>query len=218
MTDGVEEAALRQRVREALRGTRPQEDRAHWRVPVRSEAAARVLRERLDRQPVQPAAVLVPLVHRPCQGISVLLTRRSDHLKDHAGQISFPGGRIEAGDTGPADAALRETDEEVGIAPGQVDLLGYLDTYVTGTGFAVTPVVGMVDPAATPRPNPEEVAEAFEVPLPYLIDPANHRATSRVMHGSSIEFFEITYQQRRIWGATAGIIVGFYELLNSIKQ
>jgi 8-oxo-dGTP pyrophosphatase MutT (NUDIX family) len=127
--------------------------------------------------------------------------------------LSFPGGRIEPSDAGPAEAALRETDEEVGIAACEVDLLGYLDTYVTGTGFAVTPVVGLVDPSAQPQANADEVAEAFEVPLSYLIDPTNHQSTSRALHGQVIEFIEITYQRHRIWGATAGIIVGFYEKL-----
>jgi 8-oxo-dGTP pyrophosphatase MutT (NUDIX family) len=211
-TDPDDAAALEARVREVLRDTRPVVDPAHWRVPVRSAATAELLRQRLGHQPVQPAAVLVPIVPRD-HGLSVLLTRRSDHLKDHAGQISFPGGRIEPSDAGPAEAALRETDEEVGIAACEVDLLGYLDTYVTGTGFAVTPVVGLVDPSAQPQANADEVAEAFEVPLSYLIDPTNHQSTSRALHGQVIEFIEITYQRHRIWGATAGIIVGFYEKL-----
>jgi 8-oxo-dGTP pyrophosphatase MutT (NUDIX family) len=213
MNDPGEEDPLVNLVRERLRGTRPVLDPGRWRVPLRGGVPpASLLQERLRGVRIRQAAVLVPLVERG-NGPALLLTRRAEHLKDHAGQISFPGGRIEPHDQDAAQAALREADEEVGIGAADVEVLGYLDTYLTGTGFAVTPVVGRVSANASPQANPEEVAEVFEVPLAYLIDPRNHGATSRDVGGTSMEFFEIAYGRHRIWGATAGIIVGFYEVL-----
>ncbi len=199
-----------------LSATRPATSPQQWRIPGRvGGAAEHVLRRRLDASRVREAAVLVPLVQRP-GGTTVLLTRRSEALKDHAGQISFPGGGLEEGDAGPAAAALREAEEEVGLAPSHVDVLGFLDTCVTGTGFAVTPVVARVAPFDSLRLDRSEVAEAFEVPLRFLIDPANHATTVREIHGEPVEFFEIAYQQHRIWGATAGIIVSFYEKYSDV--
>lgn len=161
---------------------------------------------------LRPAAVLVPLIERP-QGLSVLLTRRTAHLSAHAGQVSFPGGRIEPDDTDAIAAALRETEEEVGLPRDRVTIVGRLDTYLTGTGFEITPVVGFV---AAPYPlviDPYEVAEAFEVPLDYILDPDNRREVERESAGRRRVFYVFPYQDRNIWGATAGILVNLAEVL-----
>jgi len=143
----------------------------------------------------------------------LMLTQRTDHLNDHPGQISFPGGRIEAADTSPEDAALREAEEEVGLIRDHVEVIGRLDQYVTRTGFSVTPVVGLVNPAYTIQPDPFEVAEVFEVPLAFLLDPANHRRDSRIYKGTKREFYAMPYGEYYIWGATAGMIRNLYDVL-----
>jgi 8-oxo-dGTP pyrophosphatase MutT (NUDIX family) len=159
-----------------------------------------------------PAAVLLGLVARP-DGPSVILTRRTAHLRDHAGQISLPGGRIEASDDGPAAAALREASEEIGLAPEKVELLGGLRHYDTVTGFRIHPVVGWIEPPVDLVPDPFEVAEAFELPLAFVLDPANHRRDSYERNGERRRFYVLPYQDRYIWGATAGILVNFARLL-----
>jgi 8-oxo-dGTP pyrophosphatase MutT (NUDIX family) len=159
-----------------------------------------------------PAAVLIGLVARP-QGPQVILTQRTAHLKDHAGQISLPGGRIEDEDEGPAAAALREALEEIGLAPDKVELLGGLRHYDTITGFRIHPVVGWIEPPVEFAPDPFEVAEVFEVPLGFALDPANHRRDSYVRNGEQRHFYVVPYQDRYIWGATAGILVNFSRLL-----
>lgn len=159
-----------------------------------------------------PAAVLVPLVERP-QGWTVLLTQRTAHLSHHAGQISFPGGRLEAGDEDALAAALRETEEEIGLAAKAVDLLGWLDDYITGTGFRVTPVVGLIQPPFTLKADPFEVAEIFEVPLDFILDPANHERRTMVVSGRERLHYVLPYRERFIWGATAGMLVNLYEAL-----
>ncbi len=161
---------------------------------------------------LRPAAVLVPLIDRP-EGMSVLLTLRTAHLSAHAGQIAFPGGRIEPGDPDAAAAALRETEEEVGLPRSQVTLIGRLDTYVTGTGFEITPMVGLVSAPFALTVDPFEVAEVFEVPLAFVLDPANHRRTERVFEQRRRIFFVLPYQNRNIWGATAGMLVNLAEVL-----
>ena len=160
-----------------------------------------------------PAAVLVPLVQRP-EGLTVLLTQRTVHLAAHAGQISFPGGSVEASDADSIDAALRETEEEVGLPRDHVEVIGRLDTYVTSTGFEVTPVVGLVQAPYPSKPDPFEVAEIFEVPLTFIVDPANHQRQSREYKGRLRTFFVLPYQQRYIWGATAGMLVNLAEVLS----
>jgi 8-oxo-dGTP pyrophosphatase MutT (NUDIX family) len=160
-----------------------------------------------------PAAVLVPLVQRP-EELTVLLTQRTAHLAAHAGQISFPGGSIEASDADSIDAALRETEEEVGLPRDYVEVIGRLDTYVTSTGFEVTPVVGLVQAPYPSKPDPFEVAEIFEVPLTFIVDPANHQRQSRELKGRLRTFFVLPYQQRYIWGATAGMLVNLAEVLS----
>lgn len=162
---------------------------------------------------LREAAVLVPLVERP-NGLTLMLTQRTDHLNDHPGQISFPGGRIEPDDATPEAAALREAEEEVGLARQQVNIVGRLDQYITRTGFSVTPVVGLVDPAYTIAPDDFEVAEVFEVPLAFLLDPANHRRDSRVYKGQKREFYAMPYGEYYIWGATAGMIRNLYDVLS----
>jgi 8-oxo-dGTP pyrophosphatase MutT (NUDIX family) len=152
------------------------------------------------------AAVLVPLVERD-EGFSVLLTQRSTELKDHAGQISFPGGRIEAGDASPWEAALREADEEIGLRREWIAFGGYLPDHPILTGYRITPVVGFVVPQYRLALDAAEVHDAFEVPLDFLFDAGNHRPRLRVLGGVSLETIEIPYAGRTIWGATAGILL-----------
>ncbi len=158
--------------------------------------------QNLFPQPLTQAAVLVPLVLHE-SGLSVLLTRRTGHLRDHPGQISFPGGRVESGDSSALATALRETEEEIGLSPQDIEIAGYLAPHAVITGFVVTPVVGFI------KPDPElildrfEVAEAFEVPLKFLLDPVNRRTDQRQIQGVEISTFQYLYQQHRIWGATA---------------
>lgn len=153
-----------------------------------------------------PAAVLVPLVERE-DGLTVLLTRRADHLKHHGGQISFPGGRLEEHDLGPAEAALREAEEEVGLPPAHVDVIGYLDNYITITGYCVTPVIALVRPGFDLVIDETEVAEAFEVPLRHVMDPVQVLRREKRFLGVSISYYEIPYLHYNIWGATAGMLV-----------
>jgi len=159
-----------------------------------------------------PAAVLVPLIdHR--DGMSVLLTQRTAHLTAHAGQISFPGGRVEDADPDDVAAALRETEEEVGLPRDRVSVIGRLDTYITGTGFEIAPIVGIVDPPVPISIDPFEVAEAFEVPLAFILDRRNHQRIERDVGAHSRSYFVLPFQDRNIWGATAGILVNLAEVL-----
>lgn len=155
--------------------------------------------------PLTPAAVLFPIVLRD-EGHTVLLTQRTAHLRDHAGQISFPGGRVEDEDPSPVATALRETEEEIGLSRAHVEILGYLPEYRTGTGFRVTPVVALVKPPFELALDAFEVAEAFEVPLSFLLDPANHQRHSLHYRGALRHFFAMPYGDYFIWGATAGMI------------
>jgi 8-oxo-dGTP pyrophosphatase MutT (NUDIX family) len=159
-----------------------------------------------------PAAVLVGLVERS-DGLALLLTQRTDHLRDHAGQICFPGGRIEPDDQDAAAAALREAEEEIGLDPARVGILGELPVYQTVTGFRIHPVVGWITPPFELRPDPFEVAEAFEVPLHYVLDPENHRRQSYRRGPVTRGYYVLPYQGRFIWGATAGILVNLARLL-----
>ncbi len=161
---------------------------------------------------LRPAAVLVPLVDR-AEGMSVLLTQRTEHLSAHAGQIAFPGGRLEPEDPDAIAAALRETEEEIGLPREHVTLIGRLDTYVTGTGFEITPIVGIVSTPFTLTVDPFEVADVFEVPLPFVLDTSNHRRTERIFEERRRVFFVLPYQNRNIWGATAGMLVNLAEVL-----
>ena len=157
---------------------------------------------------LRPAAVLVPLVQRQT-GWQVLLTRRTGHLKHHPGQISFPGGRVEECDTSPAATALRETCEEVGIEPAQVELLGSLDRLPTISGYRVTPLVGLVRAEFVLSLDEQEVDEAFEIPLDFLLDSGNHQLRSAQFKGKERQFYAIEYEDYLIWGATAAMLVNF---------
>ncbi len=191
---------------------RPLEEAARMTVPERGDfdldprmrdGAAPLLR---------PAAVLVPIIDRP-SGLTVLLTRRSPNLSSHAGQVAFPGGRIDPGDDGPVGAALRETEEETGIPREFVTPVGLLDPYETGTGFVIVPVVGVLREGCTPRANPAEVDEIFEVPLAFLMDTANHQRHSGTWQGQERRYYAMPYETHNIWGATAGMIVNLRERL-----
>jgi 8-oxo-dGTP pyrophosphatase MutT (NUDIX family) len=161
---------------------------------------------------LMPAAVLLLVVNRP-QEPTVVFTQRTAHLADHAGQISFPGGRVEEGDAGPAHTALREAREEVGIDPAGVEILGELPDYHTSTGYRVRPVVGWAEPPAAWSPDPHEVAEVFEVPLAFLLETANHRYESAFYRGRLRHYWAMPWQGRFIWGATAGMLVTFQRIV-----
>ena len=159
-----------------------------------------------------PASVLVPIVSHERE-LTVLFTRRTAHLRDHSGQISFPGGRAEPGDESPRSTALREAREEIGLDAARIEVLGCLPDYRTRTGFRVTPVVSLVAPPLELRPDAFEVDEVFEVPLAFLLDPANHQRHSREIQGRRADFYAIPYRDYYIWGATAGMVVNLYRFL-----
>jgi 8-oxo-dGTP pyrophosphatase MutT (NUDIX family) len=179
-----------------------------WEPEVRAEP-------RFTTRAPAAASVLVPLVARPEP--TLLLTQRTAHLPTHAGQIAFPGGKVDASDASVEDAALREAEEEVGLARQFVQVLGTLPLYTTGTAFVVTPVVAWVRPGFTLQPNPGEVADVFEVPLSFILNPAHHRRHALVAEGVQREWFSMPYQdgavERFIWGATAGMLRNLYRFL-----
>lgn len=198
------------RVTERLFHDPPQNDALRWRgdhaldgpAPAESASSPR------------PAAVLVPLVSRT-NTLSMLLTRRAASLRQHASQIAFPGGKIDPGDASPLEAALREAHEEIGLERAQVRPLGYLDSYLSASGYSIVPVVGLVDPGFVPLPAPAEVDEVFEVPLDFLMNVNHHQRHSREWEGRLRHFYAMPYGDRYIWGATAGIIRNLYERLYS---
>ncbi len=163
---------------------------------------------------LRQAAVLIPIIEHASQP-QVLLTQRARHLAKHAGQISFPGGRSEDSDPDLAYTALRETHEEVGLAPDLFEMVGALPPYVTGTGFSIAPYIGIARAPLQTQADPSEVDEIFEVPLAFLLDPKNHQRHSRIWQGQTRYFWAIPYQQRYIWGATAGILVNLSRLLRA---
>ncbi len=174
------------------------------------------LDESVGRRPVMiPAAVLVALVARP-DGLTMLLTRRTAHLSSHAGQISFPGGRAEQVDASPVETALREAQEEIGLDPRHVEIIGRLPDYMTGTGFHVTPVVALLMPPFELVPDPNEVAEIFEVPLAHLMNGAHHQRLSvDVPGGGRRSFYAMPYERHFIWGATAGMLRNLFHFLRA---
>ena len=188
--------SLAERLRDAL-------ERGHRSSP--ELLAGDVLDEEAIGRGIMPAAVLVPIVERPYP--TVILTLRPETMRKHPGQISFPGGRIDPGDDGPVAAALREAEEEIGLPPHEVEIIGLADRYRTITGFEVTPVVGILPPDLPLSPHPGEVAAMFEAPLHYLLDPAHQHVRSAMWRGQERHYYEIDYEGRRIWGATAAMIV-----------
>jgi len=161
-----------------------------------------------------PAAVLVPIVDHE-SGLTVLLTQRASTLKNHAGQISFPGGRIEPSDLNPLEAALRETEEEIGVSREYITFAGYLEPQLVLTGYLVTPVVAFVQPGFKLRLDHREVESAFEVPLSHILDPLNHRSRTRELGAVTVQVYDIPYLNHNIWGATAGMLTALYKLLRT---
>ena len=194
----------------------PEALRARFARPPQWQPEVVLEKKFMDRAPAH-ASVLVPIVLRAQP--MVLLTERTAHLSTHSGQVAFPGGRADPGDATPADTALREAQEEVGLAPEFVEVLGSLSTYVTGSSFIITPVVGLVRPDCVLQPNPYEVADLFEVPLAFLLDPAHHRRHVFDADGVHREWFSMPYQDgaktRFIWGATAGMLRNFYRFMQA---
>ena len=165
-----------------------------------------------DEMRAIPAAVLIGVVPRP-EGPTVLLTQRAAALRKHSAQVAFPGGRVDAVDRSPVVTALRETEEEIGLSRERVSTLGFLDAYLTGTGYRIVPVVALVEPPFSLTLNPSEVDAAFETPLSFLLDPANHRREGREWKGHFRTYYAMPFGDRYIWGATAGIIRNLYERL-----
>jgi 8-oxo-dGTP pyrophosphatase MutT (NUDIX family) len=197
---GVNPAELRDRIRRCLHFT-------HQIETITGDHA--VAGMAAEERTLTPAAVLVPLIERS-DGYTVLLTQRTVHLEHHAGQISFPGGRAEEGDASPVETALREAEEEIGLQRRHVvEIAGFLDLYQTVTGFLVTPVVGLVTPPFDLRLDAFEVAEAFEVPLEFILDPRHHEDRGMLYKGQQRRYYVIPYEDRFIWGATAAMLVGF---------
>ena len=209
---GTTSGTWRERIVAKLSNTQPRHAIADWLVPGLSAQDSQKYRSLFPATPI-PAAVLVPLVERP-EGLTVLLTQRATQLRQHAGQISFPGGRIEPEDADAKAAALREAHEEIGLDAQFVAVVGYLQDHVLLTGFRVTPVVAFVRPGFTLATDAREVQETFEVPLNYLFDPANFRTRMRqyVPDLPAVELTDIPVGERNIWGATAGMLMNLYRL------
>lgn len=162
--------------------------------------------------PLRDAAVLVPVVDHPGEA-TVLLTKRTDRLRSHSGQVAFPGGRIDPTDVTPEDAALRETMEEIGLPASRIEIVGRMPDYLTGSAYRIAPVLGVVRPGFRLAINQDEVDHAFEVPLRFLMDPANHRRESAIWNERERFYYDISYDDRRIWGVTAGILRMLYNRL-----
>jgi 8-oxo-dGTP pyrophosphatase MutT (NUDIX family) len=210
---GATASNWRERIVAKLSNTQPRHGVADWLVPGLSAGDSQKYRSLFPATPI-PAAVLVPLVERP-EGLTVLLTQRATQLRNHAGQISFPGGRIEPSDADTKAAALREAREEIGLDERFVAVVGYLPDHVLFSGFRVTPVVAFVQPGFELLLDAEEVQDTFEVPLSFVFDPANHRVRRRRfgLGETEIELCDIPYGDRNIWGATAGMLLTLYSVL-----
>jgi 8-oxo-dGTP pyrophosphatase MutT (NUDIX family) len=182
-------------------------------VPTRGDFDLNPDQRPKETRDLLPAAVLVPIIRR--SEPTILLTQRTDHLPRHAGQVSFPGGRAHAGDISLVETALRETQEETGIDPSFVTIAGFLEAYETGTGYAILPVVGLLAEGFALSPDANEVAHVFEVPLAFLLNPANRNKTAREFQGRTRTFYSFTYEGHYIWGATAAMLVNFGERLKT---
>jgi 8-oxo-dGTP pyrophosphatase MutT (NUDIX family) len=187
-----------------------------WQPEITDESrqvmVADIIAKRQAAGKVTEAAVLIPILLKE-DGLSVLLTQRTNHLRDHAGQISFPGGRMDPGDVGPNDTALRESEEEIGLDRNRVEIIGHMPQYLTVSGYSVTPVVGLVQTQDQYTLDEFEVADVFEVPLQFLMDPANHQIRMWQSAQGSRRFYAMPYENRFIWGATAGMLRNLYHLL-----
>jgi len=203
--------SMRDRILRRFIGTQPRHEIADWRVLGIDAERSRRLVEHFPSNPV-PAAVLVPLIDRP-EGLSILLTQRASQLARHAAQIAFPGGRLEPDDPDIASAALRESQEEIGLDPARVRVFGYLPDHVVISGFRVTPVLGLVAPPFSLELNPAEVAGVFEVPMDHVLDSANHQARMRRVGNEDLLLYDIPWQGQNIWGATAGMLLTFVHML-----
>ncbi|MCH8958112.1 MAG: CoA pyrophosphatase [Proteobacteria bacterium] len=200
---------MRERILAVLKNTAPASD------PVEAALAGDLperARKLIRPETLVPAAVLIPLVG--ATDTEVILTRRAGHLKHHAGQISFPGGRLEKQDAGPLAAALREAEEEIGLDPACVEIAGYLTPYITITGYVVTPVVGFLRSGYTVAADQVEVDEVFKVPMAFLLNPDNWVRRNREFMGVPVTYHEIPWQDRNIWGATAAMLIAFSKLLS----
>ncbi|HSG59047.1 MAG TPA: CoA pyrophosphatase [Woeseiaceae bacterium] len=201
------------KLRQRLAGTREPADPLDVVMPLGSDSWPAGMRERLTAT-LTPAGVLIPLVDHGAGDLTMLLTERSAELTTHAGQISFPGGRMEAGDPDITVTALRETEEEVGLSRDLVSVIGYLRPMPTITGYAVTPVVGLVESGFELDIDTTEVASAFEAPLAFFLDDRNHKQVERELHGSKVTMVEYHFDGQRIWGATAFIIEKFLKVIS----
>jgi 8-oxo-dGTP pyrophosphatase MutT (NUDIX family) len=182
-------------------------------MPTRGDYDLNPQNRPVQKPDLTPAAVLLPLVFR--REPHVLLTQRTDHLSRHAGQVAFPGGRADPDDISLVQTALRETQEETGIEPAFVTVAGFLDAYETGTGYAILPVVGVLSEGFALMPQEREVAKIFEVPLSFLLDPANRVKQSREFQGRQRSFYAFTYEGHYIWGATAAMLINFGERITA---
>jgi 8-oxo-dGTP pyrophosphatase MutT (NUDIX family) len=207
-----ESTNLKERILRRFGGTQPQHKLADWRLLGLDTERSRRLQRHLPADPI-PAAVLVPFVDRP-DGLTILLTERAPQLAKHAAQISFPGGRLEPTDPDVASAALREAQEEIGLDPARVAVFGYLPDHLVISGYRVTPVLALVTPPFVIEPNPDEVADVFEVPVDFFFDTSNHKARLRRVGDEDILLFDLPWENRNIWGATAGMLLTLVRMTN----
>jgi 8-oxo-dGTP pyrophosphatase MutT (NUDIX family) len=203
---------LRARILRRFAASVPRHEIADWQALGLDAERSQRLQRHFPGSPT-PAAVLVPLIDRP-DGLSILLTERASHLKKHAAQISFPGGRLEPEDRDVASAALREAQEEIGLDPALANVFGYLPDHLVISGFRVTPVLALIDPDYVLELNPGEVAAAFEVPVDHVFDSANHHGRLRRFGDEELLLYDIPWGERNIWGATAGMLLTFVRMVN----
>lgn len=206
-----ERHALRRMIEERLKDSRPAANHLNALPAGIAAEMEPALRQYFPPSPAA-AAVLIPIVDHP-SGLTVLFTQRAAHLRQHAGQISFPGGRMEPTDAGPLETALRETQEEIGLSRELVTFAGYLDPHLVLSGYWITPVIGFVQPGFALELDEREVQATFEVPLAHILDPANHRSRERRIGETAVQVYDIPFGDHNIWGATAGMLMALYRLL-----